>query len=89
MHDYVIVLKFNSLVFIRNPYEELLSKSSTLVLSIEKPLVLELNLLPSHVKYAHLGEEPTLLVIISLSLTLKEEEKLLRVLWECKIALGC
>ena len=44
--------------------------------------------LPSHLKYAYLGVESTLPVIISSSLTEMEEEKLLRVLRDHKQALG-
>ena len=44
--------------------------------------------LPSHLKYAYLGVESTLPVIISSSLTAMEEEKLLRVLRDHKQALG-
>ena len=44
--------------------------------------------LPSHLKYAYLGVESTLPVIISVSLTALEEEKLLRVLRDHKHALG-
>ena len=44
--------------------------------------------LPSHLKYAYLGVESTLPVIISSSLTAMEEEKLLMVLQDHKQALG-
>ena len=44
--------------------------------------------LPSHLKYAYLGVESTLPVIISASLTALEEEKLLRVIRDHKHALG-
>ena len=44
--------------------------------------------LPSHLKHAYLGVESTLPVIISASLTLLEEERLLRVLRDHKQALG-
>ena len=44
--------------------------------------------LPSHLKYAYLGVESTLPVIISSSLNAVEEEKLLRVLRDHKQALG-
>ena len=49
---------------------------------------MEQKLLPSHLKYAYLGIESTLPVIISSSLTKIEEEKLLRVLRDHKQALG-
>ena len=44
--------------------------------------------LPSHLKYAYLGEASTLPVIISSSLIELEEEKLLRVLRDHRNALG-
>ncbi|KAM2536101.1 hypothetical protein TB2_021841 [Malus domestica] len=49
---------------------------------------LELKPLPSHLKYVFLGEQETLLVIISSSLTTQEEDKLVRVLREYKTAIG-
>ena len=56
--------------------------------SIEQPPKMEQKPLPSHLKYAYLGEESTLPVIISSSLIAMEEEKLLRVLRDHKQALG-
>ena len=56
--------------------------------SIEQPPRMEQKPLPSHLKYAYLGVESTLPVIISSSLTAMEEEKLLRVLRDHKQALG-
>ena len=44
--------------------------------------------LPSHLKYAYLGNASTLPVIISVSLTAIEEDKLLRVLRDHKNVLG-
>ncbi|CAN6720979.1 unnamed protein product [Malus baccata var. baccata] len=49
---------------------------------------LELKPLPSHLKYVFLGEDETLPVIISSSLTALEESKLVRVLKEYKTAIG-
>jgi hypothetical protein len=49
---------------------------------------LELKELPKHLKYAYLGENKTLPVILAANLSLGEEEKLLRVLREHKTALG-
>ncbi|KAJ4720983.1 DNA-directed DNA polymerase [Melia azedarach] len=49
---------------------------------------LELKPLPSHLRYAYLGENSTFPVIISASLSELEEEKLLRVLRDHKAALG-
>ncbi|CAN6677813.1 unnamed protein product [Malus baccata var. baccata] len=50
--------------------------------------VLELKPLPDHLKYVFLGDEETLPVIVSSSLTTLEEEKLIRVLKEHKTAIG-
>ena len=47
---------------------------------IERPPQLEQKPLPSLLRYAYLGESSTLLVIISASLTLVEEENFLRIL---------
>jgi hypothetical protein len=47
-----------------------------------------LKQLPAHLKYAYLEDNQTLLVIIALELSLGEEEKLLKVLRNHKIALG-
>ena len=49
---------------------------------------MEQNPLPSHLRYAYLGNASTLPVIISASLTATEEYKLLRVLRDHKNALG-
>ena len=49
---------------------------------------LELKELPQHQRYAFLGENSTLPVIVSSSLTGDEEEKLLRVLRDHKIAIS-
>ncbi|XP_075074576.1 uncharacterized protein LOC142162155 [Nicotiana tabacum] len=56
--------------------------------SIEKAPKLELKPLPSHLQYAYLGDSDTLTVIVSSDLSKLQEEKLLRVLWEHKRALG-
>ncbi|XP_062094049.1 uncharacterized protein LOC133800092 [Humulus lupulus] len=55
---------------------------------IEKPLTLELKSLPDHLHYAYLDENETLLVIVSSSFSKVEVEKLLRVLWAHKLAIG-
>ena len=47
---------------------------------VEQPPKMEQKPLPSHLRYAYLGNASTLLVIISTSLTAIEEDKLLRVL---------
>ena len=56
--------------------------------SEERPPKLELKPLPSHQKYAFLGVEETFLVIISSSLELDEENKLLEILRTHRTALG-
>ncbi|CAN6560275.1 unnamed protein product [Malus baccata var. baccata] len=50
--------------------------------------VLELKLLPDHLKYVFLGDNETLPIIVSSSLMTIEEEKLIRVLKEHKTAIG-
>ncbi|CAN6695192.1 unnamed protein product [Malus baccata var. baccata] len=62
--------------------------ANKLLPSIVQPPTLELNPLPSHLKYVFLGEDQTLPVIISSSLTAQEEDKLIRVLKEHKSAIG-
>ncbi|KAM1787779.1 hypothetical protein ACFX11_038142 [Malus domestica] len=56
--------------------------------SVIQPHSPELKPLLSHLKYVFLGEQETLPVIISSSLTAQEEDKLVRVLWEYKTAIG-
>ena len=64
----------------RKYFESLGEGAKPPVPSIEQPPKMEQKPLPSHLKYAYLGEKSTLPVIISSSLTAMEEEKLLRVL---------
>ncbi|CAN6551763.1 unnamed protein product [Malus baccata var. baccata] len=56
--------------------------------SVIQAPVLELKPLPDHLKYVFLGDNETLPVIVSSSLTTIEEEKLIRVLKEHKTAIG-
>ena len=56
--------------------------------SIEKPPVLELKQLPSHLKYVYLGDKKSLLVIISYYLTPLQEENLIVKLKKHKKAIG-
>ena len=72
----------------RKYFESLGEGAKPPVPSIEHPPKIEQKPLPSHLKYAYLGVESTLPVIISSSLTAMEEEKLLRVLRDHKQALG-
>ncbi|XP_052623257.1 uncharacterized protein LOC128128409 [Lactuca sativa] len=53
-----------------------------------QPPELELKVLPQHLKYAYLGKNETLPVIISTHLTEFEEEQLIKVLKEHKEAMG-
>ncbi|XP_068340260.1 uncharacterized protein [Pyrus communis] len=62
--------------------------TNKLLPSIVQPPTLELKPLPSHLKYVFLGEDQTLPVIISSSLTGQEEDKLIRVFKEHKPAIG-
>ncbi|KAL0392655.1 UNVERIFIED_CONTAM: hypothetical protein Sradi_2488300 [Sesamum radiatum] len=65
---------------------------TALLVDIVDPFVqapaLELKELPKHLKYAYLGENNTLPVIISSKLNPLEEKKLIRVLRELKEAIG-
>ena len=72
----------------RKYFESLGEGAKTPIPSVEQPPKMEQKPLPSHLKYAYLGVESMLPVIISASLTALEEEKLLRVLREHKHELG-
>ena len=72
----------------RKYFESLGASPSRLTPSIEKPPIVEEKKLPNHSRYAYLGEESTLPVIISSSLSNMEEEKLLNILKEHKEAIG-
>ena len=67
---------------------ELKNSEERLKPSIEKAPTLELKPLPDHLRYAFLGDESTLHVIIAANLSGSEEEKLLRILREFKAAIG-
>ncbi|XP_071902547.1 uncharacterized protein [Coffea arabica] len=56
--------------------------------SVVQAPVLELKPLPEHLKYAYLGDNETLPVIISSALSKTQEEKLIRVLREHKETIG-
>ncbi|KAM1699252.1 hypothetical protein ACFX1Q_030307 [Malus domestica] len=62
--------------------------TNKLLPSVIQPPFLELKRLPSHLKYVFLGEQETLPVIISSSLTVQKEDKLVKVLREYKTAIG-
>ena len=72
----------------RKYFESLCKNTKTPVPSVEQPPKIEQKPLPSHLKYAYLGNSSTLPVIISASLIAIEEDKLLRVLRDHKNALG-
>ena len=69
-------------------YEPLGENMQTSVPYVEQPPKMEKKPLPSHLRYVCLGNASTLPVIISASLTVTEEEKLLRVLRDHKAELG-
>ncbi|KAL0305317.1 UNVERIFIED_CONTAM: hypothetical protein Sangu_3038500 [Sesamum angustifolium] len=69
-------------------FVELPQSRTKLLPSILQAPALELKELPKHLKYAYLGENNTLPVIISSKLNTLEEEKLIRVLREFKEAIG-
>ena len=72
-----------------NPsYIDLPVSHNKLLPSVLQAPTLELKVLPSHLKYAYLGENQTLPVIISNKLTSLEEEKLIRILRDHKEAIG-
>ena len=56
--------------------------------SVVKAPVLELKPLPDYLKYAYLGENETLPVIVSSALTYTQEQRLVSVLKEHKTAIG-
>ncbi|XP_057248596.1 uncharacterized protein LOC125494983 [Beta vulgaris subsp. vulgaris] len=66
---------------------ELPVNTQKLIPSIQSPPKLELKSLPNNLKYAYLGENDTLPIIISSSLSESQEEKLLNVLKEYKEAI--
>ena len=72
----------------RKYFESQCKNTKTLVPSVEQPPKMEQKPLPSHLKYAYLGNASTLPVIISVSLTAIEKDKLLRVLRDHKNTLG-
>ncbi|CAL2255753.1 unnamed protein product [Prunus armeniaca] len=69
-------------------FEELALTTSKPQPSFITALTLTLKPLPSHLRYAYLGNSETLPVIIAADLSILEEEKLLRVLREHKTAIG-
>ena len=72
----------------REYYEPLGENTQTSVPSFEQPPKRDQKPLPSHLRYAYIGNASTLPVIISASLTATKEDKLLRVLRDHKNALS-
>ena len=72
----------------RNYFESLGASPSRLTPSIEQPPIVKEKQPPNHLRYAYLGEESRLPIIISSSLSNMEEEKLLKILKEHKEAIG-
>ena len=72
----------------RKYYEPLGEIAQTSVPSFKQPPKMEQKPLPSHLRYAYIGDASTLPVIISTSLIAAEKDKLLRVLRDHKDALG-
>ncbi|XP_060959244.1 uncharacterized protein LOC115717351 [Cannabis sativa] len=75
----------------KKPFESLELKESNfkpLKPSIQEPPKLELKPLPSHLKYAYLGENDMLPVIIASNLVVEDEGALLEVLKKHKKAIG-
>ncbi|XP_062158728.1 uncharacterized protein LOC133866205 [Alnus glutinosa] len=70
------------------PFEMLEPTNTTLVPSIDQAPILELKQLPTHLKYAYLGDNETLPIIIAAELSFGEEDKLLRILREQKTVIG-
>ncbi|XP_022892004.1 uncharacterized protein LOC111406872 [Olea europaea var. sylvestris] len=69
-------------------YEDLEKSSSPPLPSLQQAPIFDLKPLPSHLRYAYLGESSMLPVIIANSLNELDEEKLLQVLREHKGAIG-
>ncbi|PKI75968.1 hypothetical protein CRG98_003626, partial [Punica granatum] len=69
-------------------YEELGTSATKPVPSLTQFSALELKPLPNNLKYAYLGIDDTLPIIISSSLTGDQEQQLLSVLREHKEAIG-
>ncbi|XP_038695435.1 uncharacterized protein LOC119992714 [Tripterygium wilfordii] len=70
------------------PIEPLVMNKTKLEPSIISPPKLELKPLPQHLKYAYIGKDDTLPVIIAADLTKEEEESLIQVLKRHQTALG-
>ncbi|KAM2611841.1 hypothetical protein TB2_031891 [Malus domestica] len=86
-----MVAELESLPLQSGKFLDLISISiltNKLLPSVIQPLTLELKPLPSHLKYVFLGDDETLPIIISSTLTAQEDDKLVRVLREYKTTIG-
>ena len=72
----------------RTYFEDLGEGKSKNLPSVQQAQKLELKPLPSHLKYAYLGEADTLPIIMATGLSIEEEDKLLRILRKYKGAIG-
>ncbi|XP_027157814.1 uncharacterized protein LOC113759438 [Coffea eugenioides] len=71
-----------------NSFLPLPTSNERILPSVQQAPNVELKELPQHLKYAYLGDNKTLPVIIANDLTALQEERLLRVLREFKPAIG-
>ena len=71
-----------------NSFLPLPTSNERILPSVQQAPNVELKELPEHLKYAYLGDNKTLPVIIANDLTALQEERLLRVLREFKPAIG-
>ena len=71
----------------RTYFEELEDGQPKILPYVEKAPSLDLKPLPSHLKYAYLGERETLPIIVAADLPQEEEEMLLEVLRQRKPAI--
>ena len=78
--------KLHPPILIKRPFEELGTSKRQPVQLIEKPLEFKLKQLPTHLRYAFLGDSSTIPVIILSSLNMEHEEN--RVLRKHKMAIG-
>ncbi|KAL0313044.1 UNVERIFIED_CONTAM: hypothetical protein Sradi_5703700 [Sesamum radiatum] len=88
VHNGTLTMKFDGEVIRFNIYESMRYPSDVpTVLFLDRP-TLELKELPKHLKYAYLGKNETLPVIICSKHSTLEEEKLIRVLREFRELIG-
>ena len=81
-------LNLDEIEWAANPSSIEMEKSSLTPPPFEPPPSLELKALPKHLKYAYLGEQETLPVIVASNLTNRQEEDLLATLRKHREAIG-